>query len=157
MTGADVTGVPLAVLVRGLSAVAVVGLLAAIARVDALRLEISPPLVGALIVAAAAWRVCGGGGTGAGSWVLRPHHARFEHRESARHEHDQRTHDEEIEGVDGVVGLSQSVSKIFHDSFSLRGRRLLSGQTAVSIGASGASATRTVAFGQRFLPQPKPS
>lgn len=68
MTGADVTGVPLTVLVRGLSAVAVVGLLAAIARVDALRLEISPPLVVALVVAAAVWRVCGGGGNGAGSW-----------------------------------------------------------------------------------------
>ena len=62
-------GVPLENVVRILSAVAVVALLAAIARVDALRLEISPPLVAGLLVAAAVWRASGGGGAGgAGSW-----------------------------------------------------------------------------------------
>ena len=60
--------VPLESAVRALSAVAVLGLLAAIARVDALRLEISPPLVAALLGAAAVWRASGGGAGGAGSW-----------------------------------------------------------------------------------------
>lgn len=68
MAGADVLGVPPAVLVRGLSAAAALALLAAIARVDALRLEISPPLVAALVAAAVVWRASGGGAGGAGSW-----------------------------------------------------------------------------------------
>ena len=60
-------GSPPAAVLRVLSAVAAVVLLAAIARVDALRLEISPPLVLALVAAAAVWRASGGG-AGAGSW-----------------------------------------------------------------------------------------
>ena len=52
-----------------MSAAAVVVSLAAIARVDARRLEISPPLVLALVAAAAVWRLAGGG-AGAGPWTL---------------------------------------------------------------------------------------